>query len=65
MFKYEVEFEGRKFYIFDDVAGASIAPVNQSEAASFFLGEVFDNLEKTFSVSFIATEILKGKKVDW
>ena len=63
MFKYEVEFEGRKFYIYDDVAGASISPVNESEAASYFLGEVFDTLEKRFSVSFIATEILKGKKV--
>jgi hypothetical protein len=64
MFKYEVEFEGRKFYIYDDVAGASIAPVNESEAASFFLGEVFDNLEQSFSVAYIATEILKGRKVE-
>jgi hypothetical protein len=63
MFKYEVEFEGRKFYIYDDIGGVSISPVNESEAASFFLGEVFDNLEKTFSIAFIATEILKGKKV--
>ena len=61
--KYEVEFEGRKFYIFDDAEGASISPVNENEAASYFLGEVFDNLDKMFSTAFIATVILKGKKV--
>jgi hypothetical protein len=63
MFKYEVEFEGRKFYIYDDIGGASIRPVNESEAGSYFLGEVFDNLDKMFSIAFIAIEILKGKKV--
>jgi hypothetical protein len=60
---YEVEFEGRQFYVHNDAEGASIGPKNELEAGSFFLGEVFDNLAKTFTVDFIATEILKGKKI--
>lgn len=60
--KYEVEFEGNKFYVYDDSEGASIAPVEEDGPGSMALGQIFDSLDH-LHISTIAINIMKGKRV--
>jgi len=61
--KYEVEFEGQKFYVYDDADGASIAPVEENGVGSMALGQIFDSLSE-FHISTVAIQILKGRRVE-
>ena len=61
--KYEVEFEGQKFYVYDDAEGASIAPVEEDGIGSMALGQIFDTLSQ-FHISTVAIDILKGRRVE-
>jgi hypothetical protein len=61
--KYEVEFEGNKFYVYDDAAGASISPVEEDGIGSMALGQIFDTLSQ-FHISTVAIDILKGRRVE-
>jgi hypothetical protein len=61
--KYEVEFEGNKFYVYDDAEGASISPVEEDGIGSMALGQIFDTLSQ-FHISTVAIDILKGRRVE-
>jgi hypothetical protein len=61
--KYEVEFEGQKFFVYDDADGASIAPVEEDGIGSMALGQIFDTLSQ-FHISTVAIDILKGRRVE-
>jgi hypothetical protein len=61
--KYEVEFEGNKFYVYDDAEGASISPVEEDGIGSMALGQIFDSLSQ-FHISTVAIQILKGRRVE-
>ena len=60
--KFEVELEGKKFFVYDDADGVSVAPVNGVDLGALALGQMFDSLSE-FSVRTIAIEIMKGKQV--
>jgi hypothetical protein len=60
--KYEVEFEGNKFYVYDDAEGASIEPVEEDGIGSMTLGQIFDTLSQ-YHISTVAIDILKGRRV--
>ena len=66
--KYEVEFEGSTFIVYDDRDGVSLAARGNAveggnDKIGMTLGKIFDELSKEFGIHYIATTILNGKQV--